>query len=235
MHKIIFHLIVFLIINTFSSTAKENGPRIPDVAIESALLHNINLKYDIDIVKKSINTYIPFNNGNNGIIFNTNINHIKNYDILCLIIDFKENICNIIVVDKLKIFVYKKTKKQCKNQLSIHLTEETKTNLMLFMKKYKESNKINKKISEKNIINIYNSFGTYACDQQDIFIVYGLKSNIFGVVFGGILIPENTPSSNTYSLFDSILAYADNINNGYIKRDDLLFNKVMNKRIRLEN
>ena len=136
-----------------------------------------------------------------------------------------------IVIDKLKIFVFESNKLKNKSLTHIFLSEETKNNLMKFIGIYKKSNAINEKISEKGIINIYNAFGTYAFDQQDIFIVYGLNSNIFGIVFGGLLIPKDTLSFDVYSIFQLILAYADNVNNNYIKRDDLLLNKQINNMI----
>ena len=58
------------------------------------------------------------------------------------------------------------------------------------------------------------------------------SSKIFGVVFGGLLLPrEDSTAFKIYSLFNSMMAYFENLKNNDIPRCDSLFINGLNSNI----
>lgn len=72
----------------------------------------------------------------------------------------------------------------------------------------------------------------YGGGQSSEFIVYGYDSRIFGIIFGGLLLPsKNTSAFDIYSLFNSMMAYFENLKNNDIPRCDSLFINGLNSNI----
>ena len=105
--------------------------------------------------------------------------------------------------------------------------------LMKIMKQYKLSNMINQQVSLENLEFIINLFGAYGNEVSGTpLVAYGYNSKIFGVVFGGLLLPrEDSTAFKIYSLFNSMMAYFENLKNNDIPRCDSLFINGLNSNI----
>jgi len=105
--------------------------------------------------------------------------------------------------------------------------------LMKIMKQYKLSNMINQQVSLENLEFIINLFGVYGNEVSGTpLVAYGYNSKIFGVVFGGLLLPrEDSTAFKIYSLFNSMMAYFENLKNNDIPSCDSLFINGLNSNI----
>ena len=105
--------------------------------------------------------------------------------------------------------------------------------LMKIMKQYKLSNMINQQVSLENLEFIINLFGAYGNEVSGTpLVAYGYNSKIFGVVFGGLLLPrEDSIAFKIYSLFCSMISYFENLKNNDIPRCDSLFINELNSDI----
>ena len=92
---------------------------------------------------------------------------------------------------------------------------------------------IDRQLSIENLEFIINLFGAYGNEVPGAPIVaYGYNSKIFGVVFGGLLLPrEDSIAFKIYSLFCSMISYFENLKNNDIPRCDSLFINELNSDI----
>lgn len=238
MEKISIFIIslLFFVNNLYAKGEIDISPL--QVAIGTAIHANEELNTKISIINRSVNTYIPFKFEENELPFASSkiagtwpyLNSVlpEKYDILCLIVDDKNKNYKIIFINNQKIYFHEifltdfNMAKQC--SLIVDISEESSKNLVSIMGKYKISNTCKKKVTVDDIRIVNCLFRTYGSDQSSEFIIYGYNSKIFGIIFGGLLLPsKHAPSFCIYSLFESMLAYFENLKNGDIDRCDVLF------------
>ncbi len=209
-----------------------------------------NNNSDIEIINKSLSTYIPFSCEERSILpflgYECWVEEhpcLKaefpdKYDILFLKADEERKKYNILFLNDNKIYFYYicLLENKMMKQYSIMVSDSedvVSSALMKIMKQYKLSNMINQQVSLENLEFIINLFGAYGNEVSGTpLVAYGYNSKIFGVVFGGLLLPrEDSTAFKIYSLFNSMMAYFENLKNNDIPRCDSLFINGLNSNI----
>lgn len=210
------------------------NPRDMAVALQTALKKANELNKDIEIMRNSINTYIPFDfslNGpsENSVLFDTSIIPQESYDFLFVVTVPPDKTCKIVWLEEQKLHMheFKKTRGDLydKSAWCVELTKKNAEELIRLMQQYKASNPIHQPISAENIALVRDLTSVYLFDSKDIYTIYGLDSQIFGIVFGQIFIPEQTLSFEIHGLFENLFAYVNDVRNKDIDRDDVLWNQ----------
>lgn len=221
-----------------------------DAAVETALHKIKEISSDIEIINKSLSTYIPFSCEERSILpflgYECWVEEhpcLKaefpdKYDILFLKADEERKKYNILFLNDNKIYFYYicLLENKMMKQYSIMVSDSedvVSSALMKIMKQYKLSNMINQQVSLENLEFIINLFGAYGNEVSGTpLVAYGYNSKIFGVVFGGLLLPrEDSTAFKIYSLFNSMMAYFENLKNNDIPRCDSLFINGLNSNI----
>lgn len=241
MIRVIFSL--FLLFFNFANNIlfANNNISPLNVAVDTAFYKIKKISSDVETINKSLNTYIPvsyeennilpFASYENGMEEYPYLNQIipNKYDILCLMLDETRKEYNIIFLNDNKIYFHyiclPENKMLTQYSLVVPVPEKVSGDLIRVIKQYKLSNIIDLPVPEENLEFIISLFGAYGNEVPGSRIIaYGYNSKIFGIIFGGLLLPnENTMAFKVYSLFDSMMAYFENLKNNDIKRCDLLF------------
>lgn len=182
------------------------------------------LKTNLKLVKQYSSTYIPFRYeqpelGDGQLIplpvYSYITENYKKYDALCIISDLTAKKYISVILNDSKLFLYEFSSEKghiSRSKIfSLKIEQKISEEIKNCTKKYKSLNK-NANISGDDILNLFNQFTPYALgESHDTFAIYGVDSEIFGLVFGGIeeislsplnsLIPQNTPSYEMYSLY----------------------------------
>ncbi|WP_297406944.1 hypothetical protein [uncultured Akkermansia sp.] len=212
--NIIYLFLLFFISAGNILFAGNNNITPLDAAVETALHKIKEISSDIEIINKSLSTYIPFSCEERSILpFLGYECWVEEHP--CLKAEFPDKY-DILFLNDNKIYFY-----------YICLLENK------MMKQYKLSNMINQQVSLENLEFIINLFGAYGNEVSGTpLVAYGYNSKIFGVVFGGLLLPrEDSTAFKIYSLFNSMMAYFENLKNNDIPRCDSLFINGLNSNI----
>ena len=248
--NIIYLFLLFFISAGNILFAGNNNITPLDAAVETALYKIKEISSDIEIINKSLSTYIPFLCEERSILpflgYECWVEEhpcLKaefpdKYDILFLKADEERKKYNILFLNDNKIYFYYicLLENKMMKQYSIMVSDSedvVSSALMKIMKQYKLSNMINQQVSLENLEFIINLFGAYGNEVSGTpLVAYGYNSKIFGVVFGGLLLPrEDSTAFKIYSLFNSMMAYFENLKNNDIPRCDSLFINGLNSNI----
>ncbi|PNC82415.1 hypothetical protein CXU01_03545 [Akkermansia muciniphila] len=248
--NIIYLFLLFFISAGNILFAGNNNITPLDAAVETALHKIKEISSDIEIINKSLSTYIPFSCEERSILpflgYECWVEEhpcLKaefpdKYDILFLKADEERKKYNILFLNDNKIYFYYicLLENKMMKQYSIMVSDSedvVSSALMKIMKQYKLSNMINQQVSLENLEFIINLFGVYGNEVSGTpLVAYGYNSKIFGVVFGGLLLPrEDSTAFKIYSLFNSMMAYFENLKNNDIPRCDSLFINGLNSNI----
>lgn len=105
-----------------------------------------------------------------------------------------------------------------KSDWCFDLTKKNAEALICLMKQYKASNSQHEQLSEKSIARI-RRLG----DMPDIYVMYGLDSHLFGIVFGSTVLPEDHMSR----LFQLLFEYVWEVRIEYRQEKDVDVNKLL--------
>ncbi len=247
----IFYLFLLFFVSANNILFAGNNNITPlDVAVESALHKIKKISSDIEIINKSLDTYIPVSCEEKNIFplvyheyWLEEYPYLKSdfpdkYDVLFLTVDEERKKYNILFLCDNKIYFHYICILESKmmEQYSIMISDSediVSSALTKVMKQYKLSNMIDRQVSIENLEFIINLFGAYGNEVPGAPIVaYGYNSKIFGVVFGGLLLPrEDSIAFKIYSLFCSMISYFENLKNNDIPRCDSLFINELNSDI----
>lgn len=136
--------------------------------------------------------------------------------------------------DHQKLHIRENTKHPLYDEIewSIDLTKANAEELIYLMKQYRASNAIQETISAAHLPLIYRLFGGYAVGKQtEQYMIYGVDSQVFGIVFEDGFIPKNTIAFYMHSLFQAMLDHAYNVRDRYIDEDDVSYNECLNEEI----
>ena len=233
----IFYLFLLFFVSANNILFAGNNNITPlDAAVETALHKIKEISSDIEIINKSLSTYIPFSCEERSILpFLGYECWVEEHP--CLKAEFPDKY-DILFLNDNKIYFYYicLLENKMMKQYSIMVSDSedvVSSALMKIMKQYKLSNMINQQVSLENLEFIINLFGAYGNEVSGTpLVAYGYNSKIFGVVFGGLLLPrEDSTAFKIYSLFNSMMAYFENLKNNDIPRCDSLFINGLNSNI----
>ncbi|WP_297404606.1 hypothetical protein [uncultured Akkermansia sp.] len=246
--KIIKIYLVLLIFGNGILRAEEKSDISPlQAAIETVINVNKELNTKISIINESTSTYIPFEFEDKELPFAPfdyitgqwpYLNAVlpEKYEALYLSVDVNIKKFKIIFLNNCKIYFHEiyinesGMLYQC--SFIVGISCEINKKLVGIVRKYKNLNNSKKRLSMDDVRIVNYISKLYGGGQTNEFIAYGYNSKIFGIIFGGLLLPpKHTPALDIYSLFNSMMAYFENLKNNDIPRCDSLFINGLNSNI----